>query len=159
MSSNNYTRLSIIVLGETGQGKSLFCKLFSKSDFFISADTGESVTIDVKTKTFRDDNKMVEICLIDTPGSNDSRGSEQSKTNLEIIKNEILHKPRINCVIIVMNAQNPRMSDSIKTSIRNICSVFPLPDFWEHVIIFWTHFFFQDKQLYIRKKKILKLIS
>ena len=142
----NYTKLSIIALGETGSGKSLFCKLFSKSDTFISKYDTESVTTEINSITFKNEEKKVEIFLIDTPGSNDTRGKEQDKKNLELTQKFISEQPRINCVIIVMNIKNPRFTDSIKISIKNICQCFPLPDFWNHVIIFWTHCLFEDEE-------------
>ena len=142
----NYTKLSIIALGETGSGKSLFCKLFSKSDTFISKYDTESVTTEINSITFKNEEKKVEIFLIDTPGSNDTRGKEQDRKNLELTQKFISEQPRINCVIIVMNIKNPRFTDSIKISIKNICQCFPLPDFWNHVIIFWTHCLFEDEE-------------
>ena len=143
---NLYSKISIIALGETGCGKSLFCKLFSNSEIFESKRSTESVTTQINSITFTNEEKKAEIFLIDTPGSNDSRGPEQEKENLKLTQKFISEQQRINCIIIVMNFQNPRFSDSIKTSIRNICQSFPLPDFWNHVIIFWTHCKFDDEE-------------
>lgn len=142
----NYTKISIIALGETGSGKSLFCKLFSKSETFFSKKATESVTTEINSITFKNEEKKVEIFLIDTPGSNDSRGPEHEKKNLILTQKFISEQPRINCIILVMNIQNPRFTDSIKTAIKNICQCFPLPDFWTHVIIFWTHCKFEDEE-------------
>ncbi len=142
----NYTNISIIALGETGCGKSLFCKLFSKSDIFESKSSLESVTTQINSLTFINEEKKVNIFLIDTPGSNDSRGEQQEMENLRLTQKFISEQQRINCIIIVMNFQLPRFSKSIKASIRNICQSFPLPDFWNHVIIFWTHCKFEDEE-------------
>lgn len=140
----SYTKISIIALGATGSGKSLFCKLFSGSETFISKKSGMSVTTEINSITFKNEKKKVEIFLIDTPGSNDSRGIEQEKKNLILTQKFISEQPRINCIILVMNMQNPRFTDSIQKAIKNICQCFPLPDFWNHVIIFWTHSKFDD---------------
>ena len=51
----NYAKLSIIALGETGTGKSLFCKLFSNSDIFESKMSAESVTTTIYSITFIND--------------------------------------------------------------------------------------------------------
>ena len=142
----SYTKISIIALGETGSGKSLFCKLFSKSETFLSKYSPESVTTEINSITFKNEEKKVEIFLIDTPGSNDSRGPEQEKKNLILTQKFISEQPRINCIILVMNIQSPRFTDSIKKAIKNICQCFPLPDFWTHVIIFWTHCKFDDEE-------------
>jgi len=144
MSKNEYEKISIISLGETGSGKSLFCKLFSNSSDFESKKSAESVTTKINSKTFRIEDKKVEVFLIDTPGSNDSRGKEQEKINMEETTKFILQQQRINCIIIVINSQINRINDSLKNSIRNICRTFPLPDFWSHVIIFWTKWNYQD---------------
>lgn len=142
----NYAKLSIIALGETGTGKSLFCKLFSNSDIFESKMSAESVTTTINSITFINEEKKSEIFLIDTPGSNDSRGKDQEMKNLELTQKFISEQQRINCIIIVMNFQSPRFTDSIKSSIKNICKCFPLPDFWSHVIIFFTHCKFDDEE-------------
>ena len=143
MSLAYYTKLSIIALGETGSGKSLFCKLFSKKNDFFSKSSVTSVTRDIIYQTFRNDIKQVEIELIDTPGYNDSEGDEQDINNLNMIKNFLSqHNQRINCIIIVMNSTMKRFPNSIQKMIKNICVLFPLPDFWSHVIIFWTHWSF-----------------
>lgn len=142
-----YPKLSIIVLGETGSGKSLFCKLFSKRDDFFSLKSPTSVTTQIISRTFKNELKKVEIELIDTPGFNDSNGEEQDKINLELISKYLAeHNQRINCVIIVMNGKIERVPNSIKKVIKNICALFPLPDFWSHVIIFWTHWNYIDAE-------------
>ncbi len=151
-----YTKLSIIALGETGSGKSLFCKLFSKRNDFFSLMSGTSVTREIISRTFRNDIKRVEIELIDTPGYNDTVGDIQDKKNLEMIQNFLSeHNQRINCVIVVMNANIERLPNSIKKIIKSICTLFPLPDFWNHVIIFWTHWTFIDPEEEEAKKRYL----
>ena len=142
---NYFTKISIIALGETGSGKSLFCKLFSKSEIFVSKDDTESVTREINSITFKNEKKMTEIFLIDTPGSNDSRGAQQDIENLRLTQEFISQQQRINCIIIVMNIQSTRLTDSIKQTIRNICQCFPLPDFWDHVIFVWTHCKFDNE--------------
>jgi GTPase SAR1 family protein len=135
-----YKKLSIIALGETGSGKSLFCKLFSNMNDFVSMRSQKSVTTEIISKTFLNNSKKVEIELIDTPGSNDTRGPNQDINNLKAIKKFLKEQnQRINCIIIVMDSRFERLDQSLKTSIKNICDTFPLPDFWKHVIIFWTH--------------------
>ena len=148
MNNQIFTKLSIIALGETGHGKSLFCKLFSKSNEFVSKKSPRSVTTEIKYVTFLRENKNTEIFLIDTPGSNDSRGDEMDKLNLQLTRDFILTQPRINCIIIVMSSKTQRLTNSLKTSIINICRTFPLPDFWNHVIVFWTNWYFQENELY-----------
>ena len=143
---SNYTKISIIALGQTGSGKSLFCKLFSRSDTFVSASSTESVTTQINSMTFNNEEKKAEIFLIDTPGSDDSRGPQQDEENLKLTQKFITEQQRINCIIIVMNFQSPRFTNSFKTSIKNICRCFPLPDFWNHVIIFLTHCKFENEE-------------
>ena len=159
MSLEYYSKLSIIALGETGSGKSLFCKLFSKNNNFFSMRSVTSVTRDIIFKTFRNDIKRVEIELIDTPGYNDTDGDAQDINNLNMIKNFLSqHDQRINCVIIVMNANVERIPNSIQKMIKNICTLFPLPDFWNHVIIFWTHWSFQFSEDEENKKQFIQNI-
>ena len=156
MTTNEYRKLSIIVLGETGHGKSLFCKLFSNSNDFQSKKSSESVTTSINSKTFRIEDKKVEVFLIDTPGFNDSRGKEQEKINMEETRKFLLQQQRINCIIIVISSKIERITDSLKNAMRNICKNFPLPDFWSHVIIFWTKWYFRDSD---QEKEIREFIN
>ena len=157
MLSGYYTKLSIIALGETGAGKSLFCKLFSKSSDFFSLRSRNSVTNEVISRTFRNDEKMVEIELIDTPGFMDTREEEnREEINLNLIKNFLSESnQRINCVIIVMDSRFERFPNAIKIIIKSICRLFPLPDFWNHVIIFWTHWSFPGPEEEEEKKNFI----
>jgi hypothetical protein len=48
--------------------------------------------------------------------------------------------PRINTILIVISIQEQRLDKSIQECIKEICKLFPLADFWNHVIIIYTHF-------------------
>ena len=55
-----------------------------------------------------------------------------------------------------MHSNIKRLNISIQTSIKNICETFPVPDFWKHVIIFWTHWEFRDEEQKLAKKEFIE---
>ena len=157
MQGDLYQKISIIVLGESGTGKSLFCKKFSGSADFVSMQSANSFTKEITPKVFKVDSKKVEITLLDTPGMNDSTGKDIVDKYIKDIKKYLKEqKQRINCIIIVFNAQNERLLNSTKESIKNICKIFPLPEFWEHVILFWTHWYFPSEEDEENKKYFIE---
>ena len=139
--------------------KAFFVNYLVKIIIFFSKRSVNLKDFFIIFKTFRNDIKRVEIELIDTPGYNDTDGDAQDINNLNMIKNFLSqHDQRINCVIIVMNANVERIPNSIQKMIKNICTLFPLPDFWNHVIIFWTHWSFQFSEDEENKKQFIQNI-
>ena len=56
------------------------------------------------------------------------------------MKQYIKDNERIKSVIIVIDFRITRVDLSLKKSIKTIAELFPLDNFWSHVIIVWSHY-------------------
>ena len=138
MNKNPDLKTSIITLGETGSGKSSFCNsLFSTQKFKIG-NTLDSQTEKVEGKYA--ENEYKDIFIIDTPGTNDSEGEIRDNENIQEMKDYIKKNPRIKGILMVFNFNDNRLKGSVKKSIRLFYDFFPMNNFWEHVIILFSHY-------------------
>ena len=136
----NYKQMTAILMGKTGHGKSTLSNLLSNSNDFAIGDDTRSCTKEIKLKYFVNQENKAKISIIDTPGLSDSDGDDNKIINdmkKYLIKSDI---PRINTILIVISIQENRMDQSLKDLLEAICKIFPLKNFWEHVIIIWTHY-------------------
>ena len=142
-----YEKYNIILLGKTGHGKSTLCNLLSNSTKFRVGHDTKSTTQEIETSEIINEENKVKLNIIDTPGFSDSGGADKDMIHINaLIKYlEDKSKPRIHAILIVFSIQEPKMDNSIKEFLRQICALFPLPDFWDHIIIFYTRFFGQEK--------------
>ena len=142
-----YEKYNIILLGKTGHGKSTLCNLLSNSTKFRVGHDTKSTTQEIETSEIINEENKVKLNIIDTPGFSDSGGADKDLIHINaLIKYlEDKSKPRIHAILIVFSIQEPKMDNSIKEFLRQICALFPLPDFWDHIIIFYTRFFGQEK--------------
>ena len=138
--SLDFKEISSILLGKTGHGKSTLCNLLGDTNSFMVSDSIHSCTKSIKSQIFINQKNQVKIAIIDTPGFCDSDGED--KSIIEEMKLKLRDKtfPRINTILIVISIQEPRLDKSIQECIKEICKLFPLADFWNHVIIIYTHF-------------------
>ena len=132
--------IASILMGKTGHGKSTFSNLLSNSEDFVVGNSTRSCTKEIKLKCFYNQENQVKVSIIDTPGLSDSDGDD--KKIIDDIKNYLLKTdiPRINAILIVISIQEKRMDQSLNNLLEEICKIFPLKKFWEHVIIIWTNF-------------------
>jgi GTP-binding protein EngB required for normal cell division len=146
---------SIIVLGETGVGKSSFCnKLCSTPKCKI----GENLNSETdNVKGFYGDNEYNDIFIIDTPGLNDTNGKEKDIKNIELMKDYIKQNQRIKGIIIMLKFTDTRLTGSIKESLKVFYNLFPLNNFWDHVVFVLSHFFStNEEQKKKRKQSLIK---
>jgi len=54
----------------------------------------------------------------------------------------IKSNPGLQCIVIVLNYHQPKLTLSIKTLIILLRSVFPDSDFWSHVALVWTKYYY-----------------
>ena len=138
MNQNPEQTTSIITLGETGSGKSSFCNTLFTSGQFQVGNSLDSQTEKVEGKYGEGEYK--DIFIIDTPGLNDSEGEQKDKEHIQTMKEYIKINPRIKGILMVFNFNDNRIKGSVKKSIELFYDFFPMPNFWEHVIILFSHY-------------------
>ena len=140
-SSNEY---KIVLIGQTGAGKTSFLELLlnyaqqEEGDRFdltkVSSHAIES-PVKFKKKNWYSDTKesksykatfgQFHLVIIDTPGLQDTGGSERAKKNTKDIIKFVRKEKYINCICLIINASNCRLGDSMKDLIEQIVSILP----------------------------------
>ena len=65
------------------------------------------------------------LTVIDTPGFGDSRGTTVDTSNFEKIKQIVLEEGGINCVCVIQNGREARISTQLKYSYSSLTSILP----------------------------------
>ncbi len=159
--SKPQSSFKMVMIGETGSGKTSFLQLllnygkqFGKEDYildqvssFVKSDVArpnqqvwESDTTESNKYTAKYGDFSLEI--IDTPGFGDTRGDDQKKKNtaniIAILKKELY----INCVCLIINGTQVRLTIAMKDVITQIVSILP-PSVLRNIIVVYT--FSRDK--------------
>lgn len=119
----------ILLLGETGRGKSTFINQITGKNECIEGKTAEATTI--KPKAVPLNFEGYNYYFIDTPGLNDKKGDDN---NIKYII-QLRDVPRITCLIIVLNFNDIKITKSIQQSLILFMNIFPAKSFWDNVIV------------------------
>ena len=128
----------MLLIGETGNDiSSLGNFILNRKVFSISNDSKAETKI---TRREHGINETQAIFVIDTPGLQDSEGSdiEHLIQMVEYIKSN----PGLQGIITVFNFHQLSLAMYIKTLIKLLCNVFPRVNFWSHVALVWTKFYY-----------------
>lgn len=128
----------IVLLGETGKGKSTFINEITKKDECREGNGTNSTTEIPQLVNY--DHEGYNFYFIDTPGLNDKKGDEE---NIKQIK-DLKKGPCPSTFIIMLGFIDMKITASIQNSLIEFMKIFPAKDFWDHTIIV-RNFSFEDK--------------
>ena len=139
LDTNNSCKKGVIILGETGVGKSNFGNFLIKDYKFEISPSLNSMTLNVQQ------GESKEIIVLDTPGVNDTSTDEniEEKHLIEITK-AFKNEKNLNTILILLNYQTPRLSRNLKIMIKLFCSVFKISFFLKHLGIVFTRCYTED---------------
>ena len=134
MEEQNITK--ILLLGETGVGKSSFGNYIIGKEKFLTQGGGSSVTKTIIGEISERDSYK-DIYIIDTPGTQDSKGGDEKY--LEELKNSFEDKNAgVRAICLLLNFSQPRFSEYLQKQIHTYYLLFPMENFWEHICIIFT---------------------
>jgi hypothetical protein len=128
----------LLLVGETGNGKSSLGNFILNRKVFSVSDNPKAETKITRGEYGIDNTK--DIFVIDTPGLQDSEGAD--KEHLVQMVDYIKKNPGLQAILIVFNFHQPRLALYIKTLIKLLCNIFPGANFWSHVGLVWTKFYY-----------------
>ena len=134
----NYKDKVVILLGETGVGKSTFINSITESTNCEVSNGAKACTKGLQlVKQF---DSGYNYFFIDTPGLNDSMGDSN---HIDLLK-KISKKGILTTIILVNNYNIKRLSASYEKILKTYMEIFPSENFWEHVLYVESHFYFEE---------------
>ena len=145
----------VILLGDTGVGKSSLGNYIIGKDVFKHKATASRVTSEIEGK-ISEREKYKDIYVIDTPGFQDTN-FEDEKFLEELRTKFRKENAGIRAIFILINFNEPRFAPIIKKQIHLYCLLFMIQDFWEHVAIVFTKAYYHfPKEKFDDMKKELE---
>lgn len=129
----------VIILGETGVGKSNLGNYIIKNNNFKTSSSLESETKNIAY------GESDEIVVIDSPGVNDTSSNDDIEEEhlIKIVK-AFKEAKNLNTILILINYQQPRLSRNLQIMLKLFCSIFKISFFLKHLGIVFTRAFTED---------------
>ena len=151
-------QFKMLLIGETGSGKTSFLNLMCNygmihtlgkqvniAEFkqFHNIQLENSLSCKMESKTdgatlYKIEYNTVNIGIIDTPGFGDSRGLDIDKQHVTKIIDALKTEDYINCVCLVINGRNSRMSATLRYVLSEITAILPR-EVLNNVIVVFTN--------------------
>ena len=150
----------ILLIGETGSGKTSFLNFLWNSKFVLElgletaldrfenfndiklenpkAGAMESKTSDAKLYPHVKLAKDLKVSIIDTPGFGDSRGLSEDKEHTKRIVRVLERAEFINCICLVINGSMARMSATLKYVLTEVSAILPI-EVLDNIIVVFTN--------------------
>ncbi|EDR28943.1 hypothetical protein, conserved [Entamoeba dispar SAW760] len=142
--------VKLLLIGETGNGKSSLGNFILKKNVFTVSDSPNPETTEINGDYGEYDRNNVFV--IDTPSLQESR--EFNERFLNDMVNSVKEQGGIQGIVIVLNYSINTISNNLKIMIQILSNVFPVSEFWGHVCIVWNkcYYFFSQNQLKMQKE-------
>ena len=136
---NEKQKKGVIILGETGVGKSNLGNFLTATDNFK---TSSSLNSETQNITY---GESEEIIVIDSPGVNDTSSNDEieEKHLIDIVR-AFKKAKNLNTILILINYQQPRLSRNLKIMLKLFSSIFKISFFLKHLGIVFTRTFNED---------------
>ncbi|GAB1220668.1 hypothetical protein ENUP19_0056G0027 [Entamoeba nuttalli] len=150
VSEDNPKQTKLLLIGETGNGKSSLGNFILKKNVFEVGDSPNSETREVVGEKGEGDRS--DLIVIDTPSLQESK--EFNEKFLNDIVDIVKEQGGINGIVIVLNYNTNRISNNIKIMIQIMSKIFPLQYFLKHICIVWNkcYYYISDRQLTNQKE-------
>ena len=143
-------KFKMLLIGETGVGKSslvAFIRNYAKQrgarfnaskleTFDMESETGIMTSQTKSTAVYRMDVGNLALYLTDTPGFADSEGEKQTKKNVENIISTVRTFDYINCISLVINGTESRLTPVIDLVFKEIVKLLPGEVLDKTIVIF-----------------------
>ena len=144
---------NIVVLGNTGVGKSSLLNMFAGSEAFEVGDNAVSETqiASAKVYKFMGKDDGIQLRLIDTQGLSDTGGDSKDMAHIKNMVDYIKTLEEIDMFLICFDGQNPRFTSYAQSTISLFSQIFP--DFLFHSALVFNKWIFADANKAINLKK------
>ena len=133
-----------ILLGKTGTGKTsllniIYGENIGKVGYETKSETKITSYYCIKEEI---NSKKIYYTIIDTPGLYDSNGTTNDQAMKNYTKDLIAKENlKIKGILFLSNFQNERFDFSEIDSLFQYNAFFPLKNFWDHIILVFTHYY------------------
>ena len=154
-SSQETDPIKILLVGETGSGKTSFIELFMNYAYmknqkfkiedikcYVSSEMREKkessmkIVSDTRTTTpYTAEIGSKKIVIIDTPGLADTRDNKQNINNIITTVKKGLY---INCICLIINGTQCRLTTLLKEIFENISAILS-PEVFENIVVVFTN--------------------